>query len=229
VKQIRKRLTYANVMSSIAVFMMLGGAAIAASQLPKNSVGTKQLKKNAVTTPKIKGQAVKAGKIANGAVLTDKIADLGVTTGKLADAGVTTGKIANDAVTGDKVAPNSLTGADINASTLGVVPEATVGSPRAYAYIGPGAAVRTDAPSKGITNANVTNPTAGSYCINGLPFTPQTAQVSGDTFGDNDNIIGVLVGTRNDVQCPGLEQVAVQNFDLGAAALENDEFFLVVW
>jgi hypothetical protein len=54
VKQIRKRLTYANVMSSIAVFLVLGGAtAIAANQLGKNSVGSKQLKKNAVTAAKI--------------------------------------------------------------------------------------------------------------------------------------------------------------------------------
>jgi hypothetical protein len=52
--RIRKRLTYANVMSSIAVFIILGGAAYAASQLPKNSVGTKQLKKNAVIGSKVK-------------------------------------------------------------------------------------------------------------------------------------------------------------------------------
>ena len=40
-KQIRKRLTYANVMSSLAVFLVLGGAtAFAATQLAKNSVGT---------------------------------------------------------------------------------------------------------------------------------------------------------------------------------------------
>jgi hypothetical protein len=55
VKQISKRITYANVMSSIAVFLVLGGgAAIAAGQLGKNSVGSKQLKRNAVTTAKIK-------------------------------------------------------------------------------------------------------------------------------------------------------------------------------
>ncbi|HET9678449.1 MAG TPA: hypothetical protein VFP21_13205 [Solirubrobacterales bacterium] len=62
-KQIRKRITYANVMSSIAVFLVLGGAAFAASQLPKNSVGTKQLKKNAVTTAKIKNGAVTSTKV----------------------------------------------------------------------------------------------------------------------------------------------------------------------
>ena len=47
-KQIRKRLTYANVMSSIAVFLVIGGATAFAAGLAKNSVGTKQLKKNAV-------------------------------------------------------------------------------------------------------------------------------------------------------------------------------------
>jgi hypothetical protein len=61
--QIRKRLTYANVMSSVAVFLVLGGAAFAAIKLPKNSVGTKQLKKNAVTTAKIKNGAVTGAKI----------------------------------------------------------------------------------------------------------------------------------------------------------------------
>lgn len=122
-KQIRKRLTYANVMSSIAVFLVLGGAAVAATQLPKNSVGTKQLKKNAVTTAKLKANAVATGKIkkeavaagkiknaavnggklANAAVSTDKLADAAVTGGKLANNAVTTGKIANDAVTGEKL------------------------------------------------------------------------------------------------------------------------------
>lgn len=63
-KQIRKRLTYANVMSSIAVFLMLGGAtAFAASQLATNSVGAEQLKKNAVTATKIKKDAVTGPKV----------------------------------------------------------------------------------------------------------------------------------------------------------------------
>ena len=73
-KQIRKRLTYANVMSSIAVFLVLGGAtALAATQLAKNSVGTKQLKKNAVTAAKIKKNAVTTSKIKNGAVTGAKV------------------------------------------------------------------------------------------------------------------------------------------------------------
>lgn len=94
-KQIRKRLTYANVMSSVAVFLVLGGAtAVAAGQLGKNSVGSKQIKKNAVTTAKIKKNAVSGAKIKNGAV------------------------------DGAKVKDGSLTGSDINLGTLGTVPSA---------------------------------------------------------------------------------------------------------
>jgi hypothetical protein len=74
VHQIRKRLTYANVMSSIAVFLVLGGAtAFAASHLGKNSVGTKQLKANAVTTDKIKKNAVTTKKLADGAITGAKV------------------------------------------------------------------------------------------------------------------------------------------------------------
>lgn len=72
-KQIRKRLTYANVMSSIAVFLVLGGATALAAGLAKNSVGSKQLKKNAVTTAKIKKNAVTTSKIKNGAITGAKV------------------------------------------------------------------------------------------------------------------------------------------------------------
>jgi hypothetical protein len=62
-KRIRKRMTFANVVSCIALFVALGGASYAATQLPKNSVGSKQLKKNAVTAAKIKNGAVTGAKI----------------------------------------------------------------------------------------------------------------------------------------------------------------------
>ncbi|MGN6202186.1 MAG: hypothetical protein ACTHNY_07255 [Solirubrobacterales bacterium] len=72
-KMLRKRLTYANVMSSLAVFLVLGGATALAAGLAKNSVGSKQLKKNAVTSAKIKNNAVTTAKIENGAISGAKI------------------------------------------------------------------------------------------------------------------------------------------------------------
>ncbi len=62
---IRKHLSYANVMSTVAVFLLLGGSAYA---LAKHSVGTKQLKNKAVTTKKIKNGAVTGAKLAPGSV-----------------------------------------------------------------------------------------------------------------------------------------------------------------
>lgn len=79
-KFIRKRLTYSNVMSSIAVFLILGGAtAFAASK-----IGTNQLKANAITTGKIKKNAITSAKIKDGAVTGAKVADGSLTSVDLA-------------------------------------------------------------------------------------------------------------------------------------------------
>jgi hypothetical protein len=53
-KKLSERLSYANVVATLALFLALGGVGIAATKLPKNSVGTKQLKKNSVTGAKVK-------------------------------------------------------------------------------------------------------------------------------------------------------------------------------
>lgn len=73
-KQIRKHLTYANVISTLALFVALGlSTAYAADQLGKNSVGSKQLKKNAVTAAKLKPGAVATAKLKDGAVTGAKV------------------------------------------------------------------------------------------------------------------------------------------------------------
>ena len=73
-KQIRKRLTYANVVATLALFLVVaGGSAFAAGQLAKNSVGSKQIKKNAVTTAKVKKGAITGAKVKNGAITGAKI------------------------------------------------------------------------------------------------------------------------------------------------------------
>lgn len=52
--RIRRHLTFANVVSCVALFAALGGASYAAIQLPKNSVGAKQIKPNAINASKVK-------------------------------------------------------------------------------------------------------------------------------------------------------------------------------
>lgn len=78
-KHIRKRITYANVMSSIAVFLVLGGATAYAAK----KIGSNEIKGNSITTGKIKKQAVTSSKIKNNAITTAKIANGAVTGAKL--------------------------------------------------------------------------------------------------------------------------------------------------
>jgi hypothetical protein len=140
---VRQRLTYSNVIATMALFIALGGVAVAAG-LPKNSVGPKQLKRGAVTAAKIRKKAVTSAKLATGAVTIGKLgpnsvgpsnigngaitsAKLGpssvlasaiknsvVTTNKLNNEAVTTPKLANEAVTAAKLGKGSVTTAKLS-------------------------------------------------------------------------------------------------------------------
>jgi hypothetical protein len=118
-KRIRGKLTYANVVATIALFLAVGGAsAMAASQLAKNSVGAKQLKSNsvtaakikagAVTSPKVAAGAIGAAQLASGAVGTSALGNGAVTDGKLADGAVSTAKLLDGSVTAGKLAAGSV-------------------------------------------------------------------------------------------------------------------------
>lgn len=52
--RIRFHLTYANVVSTLCLFIVLGGASYAAVELPANSVGARQIKKEAVASSAVK-------------------------------------------------------------------------------------------------------------------------------------------------------------------------------
>ncbi|HEX6116767.1 MAG TPA: hypothetical protein VFY99_06665 [Solirubrobacterales bacterium] len=106
------RLTYANVIATIALFCALGGGTFAFAALKKNSVGTTQIAKNAVTSKKI----------AAGAVTDAKLGAITVGSDELDDGAVGTAELADNAVTGPKIADNAVTGQEVNESTLGEVP-----------------------------------------------------------------------------------------------------------
>ena len=65
-RRLRLRLTYANVVSTLCLFILLGGTAWAVAA---NSVGTAQLKDGAVTNPKLAVNAVGTGKVIDGSLL----------------------------------------------------------------------------------------------------------------------------------------------------------------
>jgi hypothetical protein len=55
----RRRLTYANVIATLALFLALNVGAYAAIKIPANSIGSAQLKNKAVTPKKVSPSAVK--------------------------------------------------------------------------------------------------------------------------------------------------------------------------
>jgi hypothetical protein len=142
VKQIRKRLTYANVMSSIAVFLVLGGGAAYAAR----KIGSHDLRGSSVTTAKIKRDAVTTSKIRAGSIKTVKIAAGAVTNAKLANGAVTLEKLVPGFVapTAEKLSRSA------NVAASGTVLAGT----------------------SGIAQVNVTHPSLGFYCFSGLNPAP---------------------------------------------------------
>ena len=92
-------LSFANVMSCIALFVALSGAAYAAT-LGKNAVKTRNVAQGAITTPKLRGGAV--------------------TTAKLAKESITRNKLAKSAVSSEKIAANAVTYAQLSTDSVGM-------------------------------------------------------------------------------------------------------------
>jgi hypothetical protein len=103
-RAMRQRLTYANVVASLALFLALSGGVVYAA----NKVGTKNLKANAVSAGKIKPNAVTSGKIRGNAVTAPKIKNGAVNFTKLA-----TGTNLIATASGGPVAANGTVAVDV--------------------------------------------------------------------------------------------------------------------
>lgn len=98
--------TYANVMSTLAVFLVVaGGSAFAASTITANSIKSKTVKDNS-----LKSVDLKDGK----AVSTDDVID----------ASLTGTDVADGSLTGADIEDDSVKGTDVDESSLGQVPSA---------------------------------------------------------------------------------------------------------
>ena len=98
------------------------------------------------------------------------------------------------------------------------------GSARPYAYAkinGATADLDPTYPSRRVSSAQVSSPSAGIYCIN-LGFTPVTGAVT-STGGDDAAMIGFASQTSG---CPAGTEVLVRNWDFGDAALANESFLI---
>jgi hypothetical protein len=180
------KLTYANVVSTLALFVAITGTtAYAASQLAPKSVGEPQLRpgavtadkirKNAVTAPKIKAQAIKQGKLANGSVTAAKMTPDAIATGSLANGAVTNEKLAPEAVTGDKVLESTLSQVP-SAARADFATNGESANPPAFAKVNKEATLDSSL-SKNIA-ALSEGSLAGIYCLTAAGFNPRGAQVT---------------------------------------------------
>jgi len=113
----RPQLNYANVIATIALFVALGGAAVAAG-LPKKSVGPQQLKPGAVTTKALHSKAVTAGKLGPKAVTAGKLGANAVLPGNLGNGIISTEKISDGAVIASKIKNGAITTNKLNNSAV---------------------------------------------------------------------------------------------------------------
>src|SRR3954447_24216630 len=65
--QLRTRLSYANVMATLAIFIALGGSSYAALKLPRNSVGSTQIRTSAVHSSEVKNGSLGVSDLATSA------------------------------------------------------------------------------------------------------------------------------------------------------------------
>jgi hypothetical protein len=86
----RQRLTYANVMSTLAAFLALAGGSVAiGAALSKNSVKSKQVKNESLTNKDLKnGKAVGSGEVTDGSLAATDLGDGSVGSAEIADGAV---------------------------------------------------------------------------------------------------------------------------------------------
>jgi hypothetical protein len=213
--RLRERMTFANTMSLVAVFIALGGTSYAAVKIPRNSVSAAQIKTGGVGSSEVKNGALRnidfrAGELPAGAK-GDK--------GDKGDPG-TNGTNGTNGVDG---APDAFArvGFDSGDATLRPLePDDAGQAPQ----------------NKGIAQADVVagegGAATGTTCFN-LPTRPASAMVVLDNAdaaaADRNLIASVAIDRGEDLgECPATHNDArVRMVDGNAAAAQNARFF--VW
>lgn len=221
-KRIRGKLTYANVVATIALFLALSGAsALAASQLAKNSVGTKQLKSNAVTAAKIKTGAVTSPKVAAGAIGAAQLANGAVGTSALAPGSVNSSALGNGAVTDGKLTDGSVSTAKLldGSVTGGKLADGAVSSSK----LGDGSVTTTKIPDGSITENKLADHYLNAATV-GVPLAGANVSSSGtvlrwfNRFGGKPTVELASTGLYV-ITIPGLEEQGGLSASIATATL----------
>lgn len=200
------QLNFANVIATIALFVALGGAAVAAG-LPRNSVGANQLKRGAVTPAKLKKAAVTSGKLAQKSVTAGKLGPNSVLPGNIGNGAITSAKIGAGAVIASSIKNNVVTTNKLNdkaVTTAKLGNEAVTTPVLANGSVTPGKLSKEFGPIVSPLKSGQT--LQGSFAIGG-GGKELTLAVGGETFQfplANTPAVNVLNPSATSPACPGL-------------------------
>ena len=200
-KVVRSRLTYANTMATVAVFLALGGGAYALSGIPDRAGvfhGCVAPKAGGLRVVKSASSCRKTKTIRRGRRHVRVRGESAIAWNQKGPRGLQ----GTPGIKGDPGAPGTALAFARVFATGGVDEARTEGA--------------------GLTDANVTSPSTGIYCFYNLGFTPRSLQVTAD-FAAN-RISNVLIG---DSSCPGTEDVFVQWNERSDGTSQNTGFYIL--
>jgi hypothetical protein len=223
--RLRRRLTFANVLSASALFVALGGTSYAAITLPDNSVGTSQIRTGGVGKSEVQTGAIGSAEIRSAAVGKSEIRTGGVGAAELhtdsvrakeiKDGSVGTAEIAKDAVTADQIKDGSVGLAELDDATRGAISA----GPFHAAVNKAGAAIGGNAKTVGKTATGTYNVDFGTD-VSKCTAVATLAKVGTDT--PDAGVVTVAPGTANTA-------VVVSTFSSGGATpTAADEPFDIV-
>jgi hypothetical protein len=230
----RPRITFANVVSVIALFVALSGTAIATHPGGENTISTADIMNGEVKTGDIGDGEVRNPDLGADSVASGKIDDRQVKNADLSIGASSSNTIADGGVRGIDVANDSLTGANIDEATLDV-------GARAYARMdsftcSPSATECPIADSNGVSS--ITRIGTGAYCVvaPGIDGNEVSAAVTTDWFGTqgpegsalamSNGVAGCGDGTGFRVQTE--RQPVTGATTVGPAVPANDVGFTIV-
>jgi hypothetical protein len=172
----RKHLSYANVMATLAFLIAVaGGTAYAANTVFSEDIVNGEVKAPDLHTAAVTGPKIRDGEVSN----IDLRADA-----------VDGSKIQDNSISSTEVVANSLNGSDITDATIGVT-DLTAGALGARAY---GRVSALSALSRSKNIASVTNPMDGLFCIDpAFGIDPSTAVLLVDSDWSGDSTSGRAV------------------------------------
>jgi hypothetical protein len=119
---LRRRVSYANVTATLALFVALGGVTYAAVNLPRDSVRSKQIKEDAVKASEQAPDSVDGSNLIDGSVSAGDLGEGSVGSLSIADGAVGSNELGPDSVTSGKITDGSVAPGDLAPDQAAVAP-----------------------------------------------------------------------------------------------------------